>query len=293
MSIELQIILIACLTSIACILPGVFLVLRGVALMSDAISHAILLGIALMFLFVKNLHSPLLIVGASLAGIATVFLTELLINTKRLKKDAAIGLVFPLFFSIGVILISKFARNVHLDLDMVLLGELAFAPFNRLMINGIDCGPYALWVMSGITLINALFVSLFYKELKLITFDPVLARSLGFSPVLIYYALMTLTSITAVGAFDIVGSLVVVALMITPAATAYLLTNQLHTMIGLSLGVGIASSIFGYVLATVLDASIAGSIATMTGVLFLGALLLKQYQIFELHTSHKKQVAAK
>src|SRR5260221_5607357 len=147
--LQVEIVMIAILAAVTCCLPGVFLVLRGVAMMSDAISHAILLGIVVMFLLVQSLTSPLLIVGASLSGILTVLCTEMIIKSKRLKQDAAIGLVFPLFFSVGVILVSQCARNVHLDTDMVLLGELAFAPFNRLVLQGIDCGPSALWVMSA------------------------------------------------------------------------------------------------------------------------------------------------
>jgi len=245
-ALRLQIIAIACLVSIATVLPGVFLVLRGVALMSDAISHAILLGIIGMFLLVQRLDSPLLIVGASLAGLLTVVATEMLIQTQRLKKDAAIGLVFPLFFSIGVILISQYARNVHLDTDMVLLGELAFAPFNRLIVYGVDIGPNALWLMAGIVLINSLAVALFYKELQLATFDPKLAYVLGFSPTVMYYGLMTLTSITAVGAFDVVGSIVVVALMITPAATAYLLVERVAPLLMLSMVIGVSCAVGGY-----------------------------------------------
>jgi manganese/zinc/iron transport system permease protein len=271
-SIQLQIIVIACLVSIVCVLPGVFLVLRGVALMSDAISHAILLGIAVMFLIVQRLDSPLLILGASLAGILTVVCTEWLIFLKSLKKDAAIGIVFPLFFSIGVLLITKYARNVHLDTDMILLGEISFAPFNRLEFYGYDCGPYALWLLLGILILNGLFITVFYKELTLITFDQEYAKIIGSYPTFFYYALMTLTSITAVAAFDIVGAIVVVALMITPPATAYLVTNTVSNMYRFSLVFGILSAIIGYFFAHALDVSIAGSIATVTGIFFLMCL---------------------
>ncbi|HRN78207.1 MAG TPA: metal ABC transporter permease [Candidatus Dependentiae bacterium] len=277
MLFQLNILIIACLVAIACVLPGIFLVLRGVALMSDAISHAILPGIAIMFLVVQRLESPLLIVGASCAGLLTVICTERLIQTRRLKKDAAIGLVFPFFFSVGVIIISLFARNVHLDTDIVLLGELAFAPFNRLMLFGVYVGPYALWILAGIASINALFVLLFYKELQLLSFDESMCNLFQFKPALLYYALMTITSITAVAAFDIVGSIVVVALMITPPATAYLCTHRLQPMILLSIFFGIVSALFGYAGARVFDVSIAGSIASMGGILFLGALLCAPY----------------
>ncbi len=294
-SMQLEILVIASLTSIAAVLPGIFLVLRGVALMSDAISHAILLGIAVMFLIVQKLTSPLLLIGASLAGLIMVVCTEVLIKTCRLKKDAAIGLVFPLFFSIGVILISQYARNVHLDMDMVLLGELVFAPFNRLIINGVDLGPYALWIMGIISILNLVCTKLFYKELQLVTFDNDFAYILGISPTLVYYGLMTMTSITAVGAFDVVGAIVVVALMITPPSTAYLLTGRLSHMIGLSLLIGLLSAQGGYLLAMLADVSIAGSIATVSGIFFILAFLCAPQKGVFAHlfvTRTKRQVLA-
>lgn len=270
---QFQILVIICLASIAAVLPGVFLVLRGVALMSDAISHAILPGIALMFLLVQRLDSPLLLVGASLAGIATVGLTELVIHYTRLKKDAAIGLVFPLFFSVGVILISQFARNVHLDIDMVLLGDVAFAPFNRLILFGVDCGPYALWALGFLACSGIVLVYLFFKELTLSIFDGTLALLSGFNPALLYYGLMIFTSITAVTVFDVVGSIVIVALMITPPAVALLMAERMQGVVIVSVVSALASGIIGYCIAHYADVSIAGSIAVANGVIFLSALL--------------------
>jgi manganese/zinc/iron transport system permease protein len=127
--------------------------------------------------------------------------------------------------------------------------------------------------MGVILLINMAFIALFYKELKIATFDPGLAAALGFSPVLLHYALMTLVSLTAVGAFDAVGSVLVVALMVTPAAAAYLLTDSLRRMLALSAIIAAASAIGGYWLARMLDANIAGSMATVTGVVFVIILL--------------------
>jgi len=274
MSPQIEIFLISMLIASACAIPGTFLILRGMALMSDAISHSILLGIVIFFFIVKNLYSPWLLFGATLAGMLTVSLTEILIRSQRIKKDAAIGLVFPMFFSIAVILINQFAGHVHLDSDAVLLGELAFAPFNRLIIAGADWGPVALWTASGILLLNILFASIFYKELKLATFDNGLAVTLGFSPWLIHYLLMGITSLTAVGSFDAVGSILVVALMITPPAAAYLLTNRLSYMLFTSIGLGALSAITGYLAAQSLDITIAGSMATCSGIIFLIIFLI-------------------
>ncbi len=274
MSPQVEIILIACATAVACALPGCFLVLRRLSLMSDAISHAILLGIVSGFLLAGRLDSPLLIIGAALTGVLTVGLTQSLVQTRRVKEDAAIGLVFPLLFSLGVILISRFAEQVHLDTDAVLLGELAFAPFNRWQPGGHDLGPVSLWVMGGILALNLLLTVLFFKELKLSTFDAGLAAALGFSPGLLAYGLMTMVSLTSVGAFDAVGSILVVALMIGPPAAAYLMTDRLERMLLYSAVIGCLAAIFGYWLAHLLDSSIAGCMAMMCGVLFLLALLL-------------------
>ena len=271
---QLEIQLIAAVVAAACALPGVFLVLRRLALMSDAISHAILLGIVLAFFVTENLASPLLIAGATLTGVLTVALVELTHRTRLVRQDAAIGLVFPALFSVGVILVSRYAGDVHLDVDAVLLGELAFAPFQRLVVAGRDVGPRSLHVMLVILLLNALFLAAFYKELKLTTFDAPLAAALGFSPALVHYAFMSLVSVTAVGAFDAVGSILVVALMIAPPAAAYLLTERLSRMVALSVAIGVLAALAGYWVAHLLDASIAGAMASMAGALFALVVLL-------------------
>ena len=266
---QIEIQLIAAVVAVACAIPGVFLVLRKMALISDAISHSILPGIVLGFFLTHDLNSPWLILLAALTGVITVVLVEFIQKTGLVKEDTAIGLVFPALFSIGVLMISRNASDVHMDVDAVLLGELAFAPFDRLLIGGADLGPKSLWVMGIILLITLLLLWAFFKELKVSTFDAGLSAALGFSPVVLHYGLMSVSSITVVGAFDAVGAILVVALMIAPAATAYLLTHDLKRMLWLSVGFGIASAIGGYWLAHLLDASIAGSITAVLGLIFM------------------------
>ncbi len=268
MTPELEIQLIAVIVAVASSLPGVFLVLRKMAMMTDAITHTILLGIVIVFFMTNSLTSPLLIVGAALMGVFTVFLTEVLNSTKLVSEDSAIGVVFPLLFSIAIIIISKYAASVHLDTDAVLLGELAFAPFNRMLVFGKDIGAKAIYSMATILLINILYIVIFFKELKLITFDPALGAVLGFMPTLMHYSLMAIVSVTAVGAFESVGSILVIAFMIGPPITAYLLTDNLKLMIILSAGIGGVNGVLGYQLAKYFDVSIAGSMAVMTGILF-------------------------
>ena len=287
---QLEIQLIAIVTAVACALPGVYLVLRRMTLMSDAISHAILPGIVLAFFLTESLSSPLLILAAAGTGVLTVLFVELLQRTKLVKEDAAIGLTFPALFSIGVILISRFAGNVHLDMDAVLLGELAYAPLNRLAVFGYNLGPVSLYVMGGILVLNLVFIFLFYKELKLATFDASLAAALGFTPTLIHYGLMTLVSVTTVGAFDAVGSILVVALIAGPPATAYLMTDKLSRMLILSALVGSVNAVGGYWLASLFDVSIAGAIATVTLLVFgLVFLVIPSRGLIAITRRHARQ----
>jgi len=273
-SAQIEIQIIASVVAVACAIPGVFLVLRKMSMISDAISHSILPGIVLGFFVVQDLSSPLLVLTAALTGILTVVMVELINKTGLVKEDTAIGLVFPALFSLGVILIARNAGDIHLDVDAVLVGDLAFAPFDRFYYGNTDLGPKSLWVMGGILILTIILITAFLKELKISTFDSELAASLGFSPVIIHYSLMTITSVTTVGAFDAVGAILVVALMVVPAATAYLLTDNLKKMILLAAFFGVVSALSGYWLAHALDVSISGSMATMLGFMFLLAFVI-------------------
>ena len=291
-SAQIEIQLIASIVAIACAIPGTFLVLRKMALISDAISHSILPGLVLGFFITHDLNSPLLIIMAALSGVVTVVLVEFIQKTKLVKEDTAIGLVFPVLFSIGVIMIAKNANDVHLDTDAILLGELAFAPFDRFLVDGSDLGPKSLWIIGTILLITIGLLFAFFKELKISTFDAGLATALGFSPIMIHYGLMSVASITIVGSFDAVGAILVVALMIAPAATAYLLTDNLKKMLGLSVVFGVFSAISGYWLAHWLDASISGSMTTVLGIVFLTVYLFapKRGLISVLYRNKQQQI---
>lgn len=268
--------LIAVLTAAACSIPGVFLVLRKMSMSADSITHTILLGIVLGFMAVNDLSSPILLFGAALVGTATVWLTELLTKTRLVSSDSATGIIFPLLFSIAVILITKYAGSAHLDTDSVLLGELAFAPFDRMIVGGTDIGAKGIYISGGLLIINILFVTVFFKELTVASFDPVLAAVMGFSPALMHYYLMTIVSVTAVGAFETAGSVLVTAFMIAPAAAAYLLTDNLRNMIFIAAAIGTACGVFGVYTAILLDVSISGSIACYAGIFLAAAAVWKK-----------------
>jgi manganese/zinc/iron transport system permease protein len=269
----LAVLLTAVFTAIACALVGSFLLLRRMAMLADAISHAILPGLVAGYFVARGPNVLVGALGALASGLLTVTLVEVLLRSGRVKGDAAIGLVFPALFALGTFLVSRFFEDVHLDTDAILYGEIAFAYFDRLIVNGYDIGPQPLYVLGGLVVVNLLFVLAFYKELKLATFDAGFAAATGFSPILLHYLLMTMVSLTTVGAFTAVGAVLVIAFLIVPPATAYLLTDRLPRMIVLAAIVGVVAATSGYALAIWLDASIAGAMAAMAGVWFALAVL--------------------
>ena len=265
---QLEILIAVSLVSAACSILGPFLILRKMSMMIDSITHTILLGIVIGFFITKDLTSPVLIIGAALVGLFTVFLTELINSKTELNEDASIGLVFPFLFSIAIILISKFMRGMHIDIDSVLVGEVAFSVIPRIELFGINFGSKVIFIMGVIFLVNVIFVMIFFKELKISTFDKNLSFIFAFTPTLIYYILMSLVSITTVGAFNAVGSILVISYMVVPSASAYLLTHDLKRMIFLSVFIGVSASILGFYTAYYYDLSIAGTIAVYNGIIF-------------------------
>ena len=262
-------------TAMACAILSPFLVLRKLSMVSDAISHSVLLGIVIAFFIVKDVGSPFLIAGAALFGVITVFVMEFLSGTGLVKNDDAVGIVFPMFFALAVVLITKFARNVHLDTDVVLMGEVIIAPLNRVEFIGMSL-PKALVQMGILLLINLLFVIIFFKELKITTFDRGFAKLAGFSSVALFYVLMTLSSFTAVTAFDAVGAILVVSFLITPGAAAYLISKDLKVMIAISVGYAVINSIIGYVFSLLMNVSMSGMTAAAAGVTFLLTFLFNR-----------------
>ncbi|MFA5692822.1 MAG: metal ABC transporter permease [Acholeplasmataceae bacterium] len=273
---NLWILLIMIIVSLATSILGVFLVLRKMSMQIDAISHTVLLGIVLSFMIVMDLNSPLLIIGASLMGVLTVFLGELLVKTKKTDEESAIGVIFPLLFSVAVVIVTLYFSGVHLDIDAVLLGKVELSVFDQLVINGVKIGPKSFYIILSVFIINLLFVGVFYKELKLISFDEALAKTLGFMPTLIHYLLMTLISLTAVTSFNIVGSILVISLMIAPPATALLITKDLFKTIMYSLIIGVINSVLGFFTAIVIfkgEVTIAGMVSSFSLISFLMVLI--------------------
>ncbi|AIC96363.1 Manganese transport system membrane protein mntD [Shouchella lehensis G1] len=270
-SYEGWILITGALVGMTCGIVGAYLILRRMAMMADAISHTVLLGIVLAFLVTQRLDGIHMLIGAALAGLLTTFLVQWF-HSKGVQHDASIGVVFTSLFAIGVILISTSVGNVHLDVQHTLMGEIAFIPFNTTNLFGLEI-PVATLMLVVVFVIVLGFILLLYKEWKLLAFDAGLALSLGLPVLFLHYLFMGLVSITTVASFDAVGAIMVVAMLVTPAASAYLWTERLSVMIMLSASFGALSAISGYYVAYWIDSSISGSMAMMTGVVFLLSFL--------------------
>ncbi|NOV02997.1 metal ABC transporter permease [Paenibacillus planticolens] len=285
---DLWIILTAALVAAACSLVGCFLVLRKMAMIGDAISHSVLPGIVIAFLISGSRGSIIILIGAAVIGLVTVFLIQLF-QQSGLQSDASIGVVFTAMFSIGVVLISLYTRQIDLDLDCVLYGEIAYVPWNTIEIGGVSIGPKAVWAVGFALFLSVLVIGIFYKQFKLCSFDPALAAAVGIPVILFHYLLMGLVSITTVASFESVGAILVVGMLIVPAATAYLLTERLNVMIILSVMVGIISAVTGYYAAYLLDASIAGCMISAAGSMFVLAFLLSPTNGFIIRKIRQKR----
>jgi len=270
---DVVIVLTAGLVATAAGLLGPFLVLRRVALMSDAVSHAVLPGIVLVYLLFGT-RAPLpVIAGAAVFAVVCVLAIDGLRTTGLVRSDAAIALVFPALFALGVIGVTQFASGAHLDLDSTIYGEIAFAPFEVVDVAGVEIARSIL-LLAGVAAFNLALVGLLWKEYKATSFDPEFSRTIGISPVLLSRLLLIAVAATAVTAFESVGAILVVTLLIVPAATAHLLTDRLWMMVAVTLAIGWIAAIGGHTAAFAVDASIAGAMGLVAALCFALALFV-------------------
>jgi len=307
LAIDLPAILAATLACLCCALVGNFLVLRRQSLLGDAISHAVLPGIVAGFLVAGTRETFPMMAGALVAALVAGVSIELVRRLGRVEAGAAMGVVFTGLFALGVVLIEQAAaRQVDLDADCVLYGQLEdilwFAPTS-----GAALLDPAIWLtlprevlqLALVFIVSLGLVLLFFKELMLASFDPDLADTLGIPSALVQHGLVALTAVAAIAAFEAVGSILVIAMLICPAATARLLTDRMPVQLALSLLIGAGTGIGGYVLGAFgpfwvgLDGSVsaAGMIATLAGLLLgLAVLLAPRYGV--LARRNQERVAA-
>lgn len=263
---------VAAACNAACAIVGCFLVLRRLSLLGDAISHAVLPGIALAYFFTGALSSWPIAVGAMALGVLTALLTRALHSWGQVPEDASMGVVFTSLFALGVILIENLARDAHIDASCALYGRVEYVPLETVPLWGWEIPRTAL-TLAFVLLLVVFVVTVFWKELKLASFDEQLATSMGFHSGLIHYALMGLVAMVTVASFEAVGSILVVAMLIVPPATAHLLTDRLPWMIVVAVTIGILSAILGYVGDVLWQSNVAGTAAVAAGLLFALALI--------------------
>lgn len=265
----LPILIMGFLVITACGWVGTFLVWRRMALVGDAISHSVLPGIVIAFLLAGSRDTLPMFVGALAAGVVTTWLIEVIHRRSRVKVDAALGIVFTTLFAFGVILITLFT-SIDLDTDCVLYGEITFLPLHEsVRVFGVPLGPPETVRMGIVTLVIGVLLVAFFKELKLTSFDPGLALSLGINPKVAHLGLMTAVSLTVVSAFESVGSILVIAMLILPGVTGSLLSDRLHTILLLVLPQALLSAVLGQHLALWLEASNAACMVVAASGLFL------------------------
>ncbi|WP_246452221.1 metal ABC transporter permease [Croceimicrobium hydrocarbonivorans] len=276
MSIEaFYIILTGALVAASSALLGSFLVLRRMAMLGDAISHAVLPGIVIAFLISGHRESLSLLIGAAASGLLATFLIELLHRKARLQEDASIGISFTWLFAIGVLLISAYTGQVDLDQECVLYGEIAYVPLDQISFGGLWTGPRPVLISATLFVLTLAYIIISFKGLKLLSFNEDHAKSLGIRTQVWHFSFMAMVSLVTVLAFEIVGAILIVALLVVPAATAFLWTRSLVPMLILAVVLGIAASAGGYYLALGLNGSIAGAMVSVAGIFLAITVLLK------------------
>lgn len=271
----LMIIVIAGLLSTACAVLGSFLVLRRQALLPDAVSHAVLPGIVLIFVLTGQRGTLLTVLGATAFGLICVAGFEWLRRTGLVAPDAALALVFPALFSLGVLGIGTYASGAHIDVDSAIYGDLTFAPLRTVELAG-QVVPRSLLITGGATIAVAILVVVLWRPLKASTFDPGFARSAGLRGRVVSTVLLVAVTVVAVVAFDSVGAILVITFFVVPAAAAHQVASRLSSMLLIAVGIGWASSLLGYRLAEQLDSSIPGSIGLASVTLFALAWLARR-----------------
>ncbi len=258
------------LVATACGLIGNYLILRRMSLVGDAISHSVLPGLVLAFLLAQSRNTLAMFTGALIAGILTTVIIEVIHKKTRVKQDAAIGIAFSSLFAFGVILVSLYADRVDLDQECVLYGEIAFIPLEPLVRLGqLSLAPAPVVRMAAVAFLVILLILFFYKELLVSSFDSGLAASLGVNATVMHYTLMAMLSVVVVSAFESVGAILVIAMLILPGATASLLSVRLPRVLFLSVLHAALSSLMGIHLAVWLECSIAGAMVVAGAFLFL------------------------
>jgi len=264
--------LVAALVAIPCAIVGCYLVLRRLSLLGDAISHAVLPGIVLVYLHWETRTGLPLLIGAVLTGVLTAVLTSWVTSISKVREEASMGIVFTGMFALGVLLLTTQASQVDLDPGCVLYGQLELAPFQVTDVYGIEMPAIVPRLVVVISIV-VLFFTLAWKQIQTVAFDAAFATALGMSVPVIHYAMMGLTAMVTVASFEAVGSILVIAMLIVPPATAQLLVARFHHMLIVSALLGVLAAAGGIALGYWTNTNYAGMMAVVTGIEFTLAVL--------------------
>ncbi len=264
------------LVAASCGVLGCFLLLKKITMIGDAISHSVLPGIVIAVILAGSMNSVWVFIGAGIAGFATVLIIDFIRKKFKVQNDASLGLTFTFLFALGVVLISFYAGDVHIDQECVLYGEITFLPLSEsLVVNGNILGPRTFYnLLANFTLIIIVILA-FFKEFKVSSFDPGFSSLIGVSPNTFQLILLGLVSFTTVASFEAVGSILVVAFLVSSPLAAYQISPTLKIMLSWTLLFGLFSSIFGYYLAESINSSISASMALVSGIIFAVIFITK------------------
>jgi manganese/zinc/iron transport system permease protein len=275
MEMDTWIVVVGVLCAAACALPGSFLVLRRMSMMGDAISHAVLPGLGLAYILTESRADMSMFLGAAVVGVLTAVFTQWVSRFGNVDRGAAMGIVFTTLFALGLVMIEQVHDKIDLDASCVLMGAIEHTPDLTMTVLGQDI-PQAVVILGGVFLLNLLIILVLYKEFRLTAFDPDLADALGISSTRMHYLLMIMVAVTTVASFEAVGSIIVIAMLVVPAATAWLLTDRLGVLLGLAVVFGALSAVLGHLGAITIPVAMgfdsvntSGSMATVSGVLFV------------------------
>lgn len=282
MSFLLALTLLTLVTSITCALPGTLIVLQRQSMLIDAMSHAVLPGIAIGALLSHSTHSPIMTLLAAVMGLVVVGSAQFLKKTGILMGDANQGLVFPALFALGVLLMSTVLSDVHVCQDTVLTGDLNLMamPAEHVILADLSFGPLAMWRLLTLFVITSIFMAIMWRVLFAHTFDPQSARVMGLPGTRTTLVFMLLVSMTVVTAFDTAGAILVVALMIVPPATALLIATRIRSYFILTLIIAAFSAILGLWISWALDLPTTSMMAFIEGIVFILVWIGREIQTY-------------
>ena len=292
MTFALALYLLSLTTAVTCAVPGVFVILRGQSMLIDALSHAVLPGIVIGVALTGSLHSPVMIMTATVMGLLVVWVSHMARTRGLVIGDADQGLVFPVLFAAGVLMLSTVYSHIGISTETVLAGDLNLLALgvNHLVIGSVDLGPAMMWVLLAVLALTVVFIATVYTSLTAATFDPGFATTIGLPVRFVSLTFMVLVALTIVVSFSVAGSILVVALMICPPAAALLVARSIPSMFAWTVVYATASATVGFLIAWTTDIATSPIMAVTAGAFLYVALLQRKHRSNGKHNDDGEEV---